>query len=424
MRRVALPLLTVLATTALATPAVAAPAGAAPQGPSSPPRAGDAADRHIRLRTWDSGDQWRQGTLDGAVVRKGRLVFDQATGTTTYAGHSYDRATWTSDWAEPGFSFENLIPSWSALTAGDTWLGIEVRGRTAGGDTTSWDLMARWKAGHLHLRRSSVSGQSDDGTTVNVNTWVTSGLSAYQLRIDLMRRTGTNGRPSVDMAAAMASRIPDRAGATSDPGVAAGKVLAVPRYSQMAHLGHFPAFGGGGEAWCSPTSTSMVLGYYDALPAPSRYRWVPSSDPASWVDYAARATYDHDYDGTGNWPFNTAYAAPLAGKAFVTRLRSLAEAEKLVKAGIPVVASIAFADGELDGAPITASNGHLVVIVGFRDNGNPVVNDPAADTKAGVRRTYRRDQFEKVWLDASGGMAYVIHDKAHPLPHPGKHSNW
>ena len=30
--------------------------------------------------------------------------------------------------------------------------------------------------------------------------------------------------------------------------------------------GEYPQYGGGGEAWCSPTSTSMVLGYYEALP--------------------------------------------------------------------------------------------------------------------------------------------------------------
>ena len=47
--------------------------------------------------------------------------------------------------------------------------------------------------------------------------------------------------------------------------------LDVPRYSQMSHVGHSPEYGGGGEAWCSPTSTSMVLGYYDALPAPATY---------------------------------------------------------------------------------------------------------------------------------------------------------
>ena len=134
-------------------------------------------------------------------------------------------------------------------------------------------------------------------------------------------------------------------------------------------------------------------------------------------------TYDHDYDGAGNWPFNTAYAAPLAGKAFVTRLRSLREAERFILAGIPVVASISFGRGELDGAPISATSGHLLVIVGFTKTGDVVVNDPAASTKAGVRRTYDRGQLERAWLGGSGGTTYVIRDAKHPLP-AGSQRNW
>jgi hypothetical protein len=183
----------------------------------------------------------------------------------------------------------------------------------------------------------------------------------------------------------------------------------------MIHRGDFPEYGGGGEAWCSPTSTSMVLGYYDALPGPRAYAWV-GDRPDPWVDHAARMTYDYDYEGTGNWPFNTAYAANLAGHAFVTRLRSLREAEPYLAAGIPLVASIAFGRGELDGAPISASNGHLLVIVGFTKSGDVVVNDPAAPTDASVRRTYDRGQFENAWIPASGGTVYVITDDAHPLP--------
>ena len=49
-----------------------------------------------------------------------------------------------------------------------------------------------------------------------------------------------------------------------------------------------------------------------------------------------------------------------------------------------------------------------------------MVNDPAGRTDAAVRRTYDRAQLERAWLGGSGGMAYVIHDAAHPLPagHP------
>ena len=119
-------------------------------------------------------------------------------------------------------------------------------------------------------------------------------------------------------------------------------------------------------------------------PAPRRkqYAWVDPAYDDPWVDHAARYTYAWGYDGTGMWPFNTAYAARYGLDAFVTRLRSLREAELFIKAGIPLVASISFGAGELDGAPISATSGHLVVIRGFTADGRVVVNDPAAPTNA------------------------------------------
>ena len=121
--------------------------------------------------------------------------------------------------------------------------------------------------------------------------------------------------------------------------------------------------------WCSATTAGC--------PPPRSYAWVgPRTDP--WVDEVARRTYDAAYEGTGNWPFNTAYAASRGLSAFVTRLRSLSEAESLVAAGIPVIASVSFSSGALYGAPISSTAGHLLVIVGFTATGDVVVNDPAA----------------------------------------------
>ena len=197
----------------------------------------------------------------------------------------------------------------------------------------------------------------------------------------------------------------------------------MPRYSQMVHRGSYTQYGGGGEAWCSPTSLTMVLAYYDALPPPSTYSWVRDGHPDREVVHVARATYDTSYGGTGTWPFNTAYAASQTGSAFVTRLRNLREAERFIAAGIPLVASVRFGAGELSGSPISSTNGHLMVVVGFTDDGDVVVNDPAASGSSGVRRTYDRGQFEDVWLrrnasgsGGSGGLVYVVNDAAHPLP--------
>jgi hypothetical protein len=177
-------------------------------------------------------------------------------------------------------------------------------------------------------------------------------------------------------------------------------VLDVVRLSQMTWREI------GGRGWCSPTSVAMVLARAGTLPA------------GTDVPAAAAEVFDPAYDGTGNWSFNTAWAATLTEAAHVTRLHDLREAESYIDARVPLVASIAYAAGDLPGAPTRATAGHLVVIRGFTAEGDVVTNDPAAPSERSVRRTYDRARFERAWLDGSGGTVYVIagSDFAQPLP--------
>jgi hypothetical protein len=394
------------------------------------------APREIAYRQWDTAAQLGTGSFSGTRISSGRLRLHWPKAKVTLAGRSYDVGSWTSPWVRPGFGLTELVPSWAATTPEGTVVQVDVRGLSLGGSYSSWDTLGRWASGDRSYRRTSLGTQPDDLARVATDTWLASygGFRAWQLRVRLHRRTGTSLTPYVGTVGAVASDLPhvDRV-TTSRPGVARGVVLPVPRYSQMVHTGEYPQYGGGGEAWCSPTSTTMVLGYYKRLPTASQYSWVRRSYADRVVDHAARMTFDHGYDGTGNWPFNTAYAAGRTGHAFVTRLRSLREVEQLIRAGIPVVTSITFGKGQLAGAPISASNGHLVVVVGFTSAGNVVVNDPASRTRAGVRRTYSRAQFENAWLQryphrggmrGSGGLAYVIRDSAHPLPARSGSMSW
>jgi hypothetical protein len=299
----------------------------------------------------------------------------------------------------------------------------------------SWDTVAELRSGALAGVRVAdgqvvlADATRDSGSwtspwtgpgfplTELVASWDASTPAGSRIEVDVRGRTATGRRTSWDTLARWTAG--DRGFARTSGGVQP----AVPAYSQMTHRGHYPQYGNGGEAWCSPTATSMVLGYYAALPRPAEYSWVRASDRDRFVDHAARMTYDYAYEGTGNWPFNTAYAARYTDSAFVTRLRSLREAERFVAARIPLVASIAYGPGELDGSPISSTRGHLVVVVGFTSGGNVVVNDPAAATNAGVRRVYDRGQFENAWVPTTGGLVYVItHDR--PLPARDGLRNW
>lgn len=185
--------------------------------------------------------------------------------------------------------------------------------------------------------------------------------------------------------------------------------LDVPTFSQHDYDGVLPELDGGGESWCSPTSLAMVLGFWGAA---------ADGDP---VVAAARGTYDVAYGGCGNWAFNVAYASRFGLDGFVTRLASLAEAEVLLAAGIPLVLSIRAEPGTLAGFPIArGTTGHLVVLRGVTDGGDAIVNDPAARDE--VRRTYARAELEQAWLGGSGGIAYVVRPAGLSLP--GGSSVW
>ena len=72
---------------------------------------------------------------------------------------------------------------------------------------------------------------------------------------------------------------------------------------------------------------------------------------------------------------------------------------------MPVIASIAFGHNELDDTPsgFDSSSGHLVVVVGFTELGDVIVNDPRGDPGVGdaVRRVYPRQQFKQAWQGRS-----------------------
>ncbi|MFI6299796.1 C39 family peptidase [Nonomuraea sp. NPDC050790] len=368
------------------------------------------------------------GTPEG-VAPGAALTFAAPAGVTEYAGASWEYARWTGPDTRVGFGATELIGSWTADTPAGTWIQIELRGTAP---DTKWYVLGRWAYGDADIRRTSVPGQADADGTVNVDTFAAAKgrpVDSYQLRVTLYRKPGQAGGPTVRTLGAMASAVPNRASVPVSPGGGAwGVELKVPRRSQGIHLGHYPEWDGGGQAWCSPTSTAMVLGYWGKGPSAADLAWVDPSDPSPEVDYAARFVYDLAYEGAGNWPFNTAYAGRYGLDGFVTRLRSLTELERFIKAGIPVITSQSFKKEELPGAGY-GTDGHLFVVIGFTRAGNVIVNDPAnAPTNDDARRVYPRAAFENVWLrsSSSAGIAYVIRPPGHRLPAnvPGLPANW
>ena len=383
----------------------------------------------IDFHQWRAPMDFLAGRFAGTRPSATGLVINRPVGTVDYTDPTlgtttpYDYATWTSPTRRIGFGATQVVTSWNATTPQGTWLQVDMSGQMSSGARTKWYVMGRWASGDTDIHRTSVSNQADANGDISVDTFESATgvtLASYELRVTLYRAAGSTVTPTVRMVGAMSSAIPDRFGVpASRPGGAEGITLPVPLYSQNIHAGQYPRYDGGGEAWCSPTSTEMVVEYWGRHPSAAQLSWVDPSFADPSVDVAARGTYDYDYRGAGNWPFNAAYAASYGLDAHVTRLHSLDELESYIRRGIPVVTSVSFEASELTGANYSTP-GHLMVVVGFTRSGDVVVNDPASSSDPAVRNVYQRHQFETVWLrterplpdggtgGGSGGVVYII----------------
>ena len=351
----------------------------------------------------DTSPAWAPAQLDNVAL------VQSADGGIALVGGT--KGSWTSTWVQTRFPFSQLIPSWNADTPAGSWIEVEIQARTAAGRETRWWRMGIWAYGDDTIRRTSIAGQNDADGVVETDTFKTRAekMTAYRARVTLSRTAASSPSPILRRIYAVVSDTRSYAPRYPSPRYTDRSMeLSVPRYSQEIHAGEFPEYDGGGEAWCSPTSTEMVVEYWNKRPTSNELAWVgPHADPQ--VDYAARFTYDAAYGGTGNWPFNTAYASRFGLSARVLQLGSLNEAERYILAGVPLVASISHARGALPGfLNNDGTNGHLLVIIGFTGSGDVIANDPAATSDATVRRVYGREAFERAWIGGSGGVVYFI----------------
>jgi hypothetical protein len=363
----------------------------------------------VRWRAADDG--FAGWTLsNGAILNGGTVQLNYASAASGtdpypvdgyYGGNYYNAGSFrvgeaTSPVFAATFAYKEAIASWNAATPPGTWIEVQFSARY-GTRWSKWYVLGIWASDYSTIERHSVRLQGDSDGYVAVDTFVSSNkkeaTDAFQLKLRLFSEDGVV-TPTVRNASVAYSTTPPKSASMSAGNSANwNTLLPVPECSQMVYPGE------GGEVWCSPTSTSMVLGYWGYMPGPCEPR----------VKDAVNGVFDWIYDGHGNWPFNTAYAAAQGYEGYVARFTSLEKAEEFVKAGVPVIMSIAWGKGDLTDAYISSTNGHLLVLVGFDATGNPIINDPAWPTDEDVQHTYQRSEFEHLWLEASGGTVYLIY---------------
>ncbi len=298
--------------------------------------------------------------------------------------------------------FDRAVPALEALTPPGTWVRLTLAARVDGAWTKDYDF-GPWAFDKGTVSRRSVDGQGDDQGNVFTDTLVLK-KRADALRVTVwLYSSQPEASPRVRaLSVALSDGKREPVDGPSDR-VAWGTVLDVPKLSQMIYPD-------GGPVWCSPTSTTMLLGYWA--------RKLNRPELAEAVPTAAANTYDEVYKGTGNWSFNVSYASAMGGGALhgmVARLDSFTQVERLIAAGIPVSISIAYKKGTLTGSAAYQSNGHLIVVKGFTPEGDVIVNDPAFPSDAEVETTYKRDELWRAWRHSEGAV-YLLWPAGTSLP--------
>jgi len=329
-------------------------------------------------------------------------------------------------------SFVCMVLSWNTDTPYGTSVKIETRVRVNGA-WSKWLLVGTWSSGaeKASAMKSDQSGDNIayvDTDTVTVKSKVydiktsytytigdikTSPIyqnsetaDKYGYRLTLMTED-RNFTPTVRLINATfknkqegrRNKIPDDV--SQDAIDAFTGTLDVKPYSQMIRDPQFSS------AICSAVSSCMILDYKGVHILP---------------EMAAMGVLDTYYDGYGNWPFNAAFIASFGFESYIEYCDGLDDIKRELMMNNPVICSVRYKrDDSVDGnlpvissAPIDRTPGHLIVVVGYeRDKDGKayvVVNDPAAENDAGVRRRYDEKQFMEAW-GASKMVAYKTHGK-------------
>ena len=243
------------------------------------------------------------------------------------AGSASGEVVLTSPEIAAPIKWDELIVSWNV--AADSYAKIEARGIYPD-HATKFYTIGLWSENPAQHPRESVARQRDDDDgTVKTDTLVLSSVpgASVQLRVTL---GSTTGQPASALKFLGLSFCNSKAKAApaSAKRAAWGKALDVPERRQGEY------------------AKAAVVGA-----APRRFRWcwrigangciVPRAEPLKRFLEVAEAINDPVFDGTGNWPFNTAYAGAFPGlRAYVTRLNDVSELEKWIAAGVPVIISV------------------------------------------------------------------------------------
>lgn len=289
-----------------------------------------------------------------------------------------------SDWSTTGYLILNPqaspypfnigLPSWNGTAPGDSG-GFRILIRVPySSDWSPWLDVGYWKANLWPSKNTSFGGGRIDIDIVELYYYT----SQWQLAIELKRQAASVTSPTLSLLSFFVSdsRTTQMINYTSilndKPEPIFIPTTFLPQYQISDEIG---------GSICSPTTVSMILLSYNIEVDPLQF---------------ALDTYDPYWNIFGVWPRVVQNASEYGVKGTVTRYRTWSEARDVLAKGGRIGMSI--------GAPLYG--GHLVMLAGFTENGDPIVHDPAR-TYDGYSHVFNKSDLSRSWF-AKGGVAYTI----------------
>lgn len=273
----------------------------------------------------------------------------------------------------------HLVPALAALGDGPRAFRFEMSARRDGAWSPWLTTATIGPAAFAPLPSAA------DGLRVDVDV-VTADRPVDAVRVRARLRATDAAAPGAWLLTLSASDVAEASERPAgDERDAADSALAVPALTQMDAAADVR------RRVCSPASVAMVLGY-----------WGVAAD----VDTLAAEVFHAGLDIYGVWPAAIQAAARRGIAGYLLRFPDWASAAWCLARGLPVVASVRYARGELRGAAVEETPGHLLVLRGLAGD-EVLVNDPAAPTAADVPRRYTRGDLSRVWLERAG-VGYVF----------------
>lgn len=279
-----------------------------------------------------------------------------------------DGEAWVSPWLAVDLPARAVVASVSAAGPEAAPLILEVAARTAAGDS-AFAPVAAWGPGAPAEAPPFPEGLRLDGDEVVADPGP---LLAARVRVQGargLRRVGVTFWPSFDKVA-----VPRR--------VVAAPALPprIPQYSVDPEIG---------GRICGPTCLTMAL----------RARGL-EADPLE----VAAAVLDPWADLYGNWTRLAAEASFRGLAAWVERGGGPVRLVEHLRRGAFAILSVRWVEGELTGAPIASSAGHLILAVGADAEGVHVLDPAFRDPEVQVVR-YPWQDLVRCWK--SGAMVVL-----------------